>query len=98
MALSILVQRTRRSANISPLKANHPSTKTPSIDKKIGVTARKVFDTARQALVAAQNKITSSFKIKPKRRHVKKIRPPPPPFISLGNQSYKVSCVLKNRG
>ena len=82
---------------------NHRSNNTASIDKKYGVTAREVFNTAKGALAAvaeninvAQDKVSSSLNIKQKRRHVKKIRPPPPPFISLGNQSYKVSGALKN--
>ena len=98
-----LAQRTRRSANISPLKLNHPSNITALIDKKYGVIARKVFNSAKEALAAvsksvnvAQSKASSSSNVEQKRRHVKKIRPPPPPFIALGNQSYKVSCVLKN--
>ena len=100
------VQRYRRSASITswrprPLPSDSSTNIKPIIKKRHGlVAARKVFKTAKEAFVDAVNDTNASQKDlffpltqKEKPRGLWKARPPPPQFISVGNQSYKVTTL-----
>ena len=62
---------------------------------------RKAYKTPRQALAdikSGERENTISLAPRNHRksaRKVRKIRPPPPPFVEVGNQTYKVGNFLK---
>ena len=67
------------------------------------LNVRKAYKTPRQALADIKSGDTDdTISLAPKNykkfgRNVRKIRPPPPPFVEVGNQTYKVNHFLINR-
>ena len=61
------------------------------------LNVRKAYKTPRQALADIKSGDTDdTISLAPKNykkfgRNVRKIRPPPPPFVEVGNQTYKVN-------
>ena len=96
-----IVSRRRRSANIRPEPVYRHS-KSVAPKRNINeLDVRKAYKTPRQALAdikSGERENTISLAPRNHRksaRKVRKIRPPPPPFVEVGNQTYKVVNFLK---
>ena len=91
-----IAKRRRRSANIRPEPVYRPKKLVVPKRNINELDVRKVYKTPRQALAEVtygdgDNTISLAPRNYGKRtRNVRKIRPPPPPFVEVGNQTYKV--------
>ena len=92
--------RRRRSTNILPLRRKTvylPNPDLSNINSK-GINVRKAYETPKEALAeiakGRREKRIRPYAVPPKRgqnsRTLKNTRPPPPPYVEVGNQTYKV--------
>ena len=97
-------RRRKRSANITPIKPAriYPS-KAISKDKSYnGVSAGRAFKTPKEAIIAKSKDQTKGVneilnpleRLKNNVQDSQKSRLPPPPFVEVGNQTYKVLPVF----
>ena len=97
-------RRRKRSANITPIKPAriYPS-KAISTDKSYnGVSAGRAFKTPKEAIIAKSKDQTKGVneilnpleRLKNNVQDSQKSRLPPPPFVEVGNQTYKVLPVF----
>lgn len=96
-------KRRRRSANIRPEPVYRPSKSAVPKRNINKLDVRKAYKTPRQALAEVtydegENTISLVPRNHGKRaRNVRKIRPPPPPFVEVGNQTYRLSFATSQK-
>ena len=102
--MDFTARRRKRSANITPIKPAriYPS-KAISKDKSYnGVSAGRAFKTPKEAIIAKSKEQTKGVneilnpleRLKNNVQDSQKSRLPPPPFVEVGNQTYKVLPVF----
>ena len=94
---NIVAKRKRRSPNIRP-EPVFRSSKLAVANRNINnLNVLKIYKTPRQALADINSGDTDdTISLAPNHykkfgRNNRKIRPPPPPFVEVGNQTYKVN-------
>ena len=99
-----IARRRKRSANITPIRPPpiYPSKYIPKDKNYNGVSAGRAFKTPKEAIIAKSkdqqkgvNEILNPLeRLKNNVRDSQKSRLPPPPFVEVGNQTYKVLPVI----
>ena len=102
--IDFAARRRKRSANITPIRPPpiYPSKSIPKDKSYNGVSAGRAFKTPKEAIIAKSknqpkdvNEILNPLeRLKNNAQDLKKSRLPPPPFVEVGNQTYKVLPVF----
>ena len=102
--MDFTARRRKRSANITPIKPAriYPSKAIPKDKSYNGVSAGRAFKTPKEAIIAKSKDQTKGVneilnpleRLKNNVQDSQKSRLPPPPFVEVGNQTYKVLPVF----